>query len=51
MSRYKVAYVPGLNVYGIVSGETGQFEPFLYYTDAASAEDQAEFMNEQEEWK
>jgi len=47
-TRYVVEFVPGLKVYGIVDTRTGLFENYLYYDDAATAQDEADFMNDPE---
>lgn len=44
--RYEAVYVTGLDIYGIVDTTTGMFEPYLYFTDAVSAVEQEEFMND-----
>lgn len=44
--RYEAVYVAGLDIYGIVDTTTGMFEPYLYFTDAVSAVEQEEFMND-----
>lgn len=38
--QYEAAYIPGLDIYGIVWVETGLFEKDLYYTDALSTVEQ-----------
>ena len=45
-ARYVVEFVPGLKIYGVVDKKTGLFENYLYFDDAVTAQDQADFMNE-----